>query len=425
VCGRRRILRIAASVAGLLRPRRLAITTFAAGAAMLAWGVGDATAAGVPGPPGLVPASALLVYEPDTGQVVYAVNDDAELAIASTTKLMTAYVTLQLAGTDPYLTEQPYAAGPGESLAGVPPGTRLSVADMLRAMLLPSGNDVAHSLAVDVGGSVPRFVEEMNAWAGVLNLGRTHFTTPIGLDQPPGNHSTALDLARLATALLRDRLVAGIVREQRAVLSDGIVVENRNDLLAGNPWVVGVKTGYTLEAGYCLVGAARLHGVTVISVVLGAPSVAARDADSLALLRYGLSRFRLVRIARAGRVVATLPVKGRRGSVRLIAKRSASVVVGVAARIHAALVVPTRLVGPLAEGAVVGSIQVRENGRVLRSVPLVTARAVAAPPRPAHHRRAGNPLLWGAAGAGVGALLLGCSLPLMRRRSVRGALQVL
>ena len=123
-------------------------------------------------------------------------NANAELPIASTTKLMTAYVTLQREPFDAQLVEQPYPAGFGESLAPVPVGARLGVPDMLRAMLLPSGNNVAYSLAVDVGGSVSHFIALMNAAAARLDLGRTHYSTPIGLDTPGGNYSTAADLAR-------------------------------------------------------------------------------------------------------------------------------------------------------------------------------------------------------------------------------------
>jgi len=421
---RRRAWRSLAALAGrIVAALAGRIVAALAGALVIALAAAPgAAAASPPGPAGLVPAHAMLVFEQDTGQVVYQSNGDAELPIASTTKLMTAYVTVLHVQPGQPLTEQPYVAGPGESLAGVPAGTRLSLADMLRAMLLPSGNDVAHSLALDVGGSVAHFVSMMNAAAAALKLGRTHFTTPIGLDQPPGNYSTALDLARLAQVLMGDPLVAAIVDQPSARLADGLVVVNRNDLLAGHPWVVGVKTGSTNAAGYCMVGAGFEHGVRVISVVLGAPSVAARDSDTLSLLSYGLSLFRRARIARIGQVFATVPVKGRRRTAKLVALQSASVVVADNARVHATLVVPARLVGPLPAGAVVGSIEVQANGRFVESVPLATATAVPGPwPRA---RRRDQPLVWMAAGAGLGALLLGCSLPLMRRRPARATLGV-
>jgi D-alanyl-D-alanine carboxypeptidase (penicillin-binding protein 5/6) len=411
---------------GSPRALRLTVPAALALAAALTFAPGQARAAsptGGRGPADLVRARALLLYERDTGRVVFARNGSEELPIASTTKLMTALVTVELEPPNRVLTEQPYAPGPDESLAGVPAGTRLHIADMLRGMLLPSGNDVANSLAIDVAGSASRFVALMNDWAGRLNLGRTHFTTPIGLDLPPGNYSTALDLALLTAVLLRDPLVATIVREARARLADGVVVSNRNDLLLRYPWVVGVKTGHTVDAGYCMVGAARLNGINVISVVLGARSVAGRDADTLALLRYGLERYRRAPVARGGQTYATVPVKGRTHGVRLVAARSLSLVVGRDATLHAALLVPARIVGPLPAGAVEGSIEVSKNGRPLTSVALVTATGVPAPRPPAATHRQVNALVWVAAGGGFGVLVLGCSLPLVRRRYAPGHLE--
>jgi D-alanyl-D-alanine carboxypeptidase (penicillin-binding protein 5/6) len=269
-----------------------------AGALALA-GFAAAAAGALEGPAQLsqLPAAAMLLMQEGTGAIVYSRNANAELAIASTTKLMTAYVTLQHEPLDARLVEQPYAAGADESLAPVPAGTVLTVPDMLRAMLLPSGNNVAYSLSIDVGGTESNFVAMMNAAAARLSLGRTHYTTPIGLDTPGDNYSTADDLARLARVLMRDPLFREIVDERSATLADGIVVTNRNDLLGEYSWVVGIKTGNTADAGECLVGAARRGGVRLISVVLGTPSEAARDADTLALLRYGLSLYRGAAVA--------------------------------------------------------------------------------------------------------------------------------
>ncbi len=326
-----------------------------------------------------LPARALLLVRQGGGAVVFSEHADAELPIASTTKLMTAYVTLEREPVTAHLVVQPYAAGPDESLAPVPAGTRLSVPDMLRAMLLPSGNNIAYSLAVDVGGSVGRFVEMMNTAAAALHMGRTHYTTPIGLDTPAGNHSTATDLALLARAVMRNPLLREIVGERSATLSDGVVVTNRNDLLGAYPWVVGIKTGNTFDAGECLVGAARVGGVRLISVVLGAPSEAARDDDTLALLRYGLGLYRSAEIAVAGRIYARVPVDGSSRSVGLVAARTVTLVLRRSASLHAALEVPPRLVGPLAAGVAEGAIEVSENGRTVERVPLVTARAVPAP----------------------------------------------
>ncbi len=327
-----------------------------------------------------LPAAALALMVQGSGTIVYARNANAELAIASTTKLMTAYVTLQREPLDAQLVVQPYDAGPGESLAPVPVGTRLSVPDMLRAMLLPSGNNIAYSLAIDVAGSVGGFVAMMNADAAALHMGRTHYSTPVGLDTPGDNYSTATDLSILARTVMRNPVIREIVGERSATLSDGVVLTNRNDLLGSYPWVVGVKTGNTFDAGECLVGAAKLGGVRLISVVLGAPSEAARDADTLALLRYGLSIYRSAAIAIAGRIYASVPVEGRAAPALLIATRTVSVVVARTATLHASLDAPERLVGPIPAGSVEGSIGVTENGHAIESVPLVTAAAVPAPP---------------------------------------------
>jgi len=124
----------------------------------------------------------------------------------------------------------------------VPAGTELSVPDMLRAMLLPSGNNVAYSLAIDVAGSTGAFVAEMNGCRRVTEARPHALHDAIGLDSPPGNYSTATDLARLATVLMRDKVFRQIVDEPSARLADGIVVDNRNDLVGTYPWVVGVKT---------------------------------------------------------------------------------------------------------------------------------------------------------------------------------------
>jgi serine-type D-Ala-D-Ala carboxypeptidase (penicillin-binding protein 5/6) len=226
-------------------------------------------------------------------RVLYSRNSYERRPIASTTKLMTAYVAITHASAGHVLTVQPYAASPGETVAGLVAGQRLTVRDLLKAMLLPSGGDAAHTLAVDLAGSTSRFVGWMNAAAVRLRMRHTHYSTPVGLDTP-GNYSSAGDLARLALVLMRNQTVAGVVGEHSARLTDGQVVINRNDLVGRYPFVLGIKTGHTRDAGYCLVGAARRGDAVVISVVLDDPSEGTRDADTLTLLRYGLEHLRSV-----------------------------------------------------------------------------------------------------------------------------------
>lgn len=359
------------------RHRRLLLAALAALA--LAFAAIPAGAASAPS----LSAQAATLIEADTGTVIYSRNSNERRPMASTTKMMTALVALQHASPGRVLTVQPYAAAPGETVAGLSPGQRLTVYDLLEAMLLPSGGDAAHTLAVDLGGSVDRFVGWMNAEAGRLHLTETHYATPVGLDTP-GHYSSARDLARLAVDLLANSVLARVVTKPSARLSDGQVVVNRNNLVGTYPYAIGVKTGNTAGAGQCLVGAARRAGVTVVSVVMGEPSIPVRDADSLALLRYGLSLYHSAQPVLAGHVYARIPIMGRAPArVQVVAARTVSLILHTGTRLQVYLThVPTGLLGPLRARARAGEVNVRENGRLVARVPLVTARAVPAPLAP-------------------------------------------
>lgn len=358
--------------------------------------------------PELAAKEAILV-EADTGATIFSYHANREVAIASTTKLMTAYVTLE---SDPLardvLEHAYYPETANQSLAGLPPGYRYSVADMLRAMLLPSGNDVAHSLGLDVGGSTPHFVDLMNAAARKLGLDHTHYSTPIGLDTA-GNYSSAADLETLAYALMRDPFFAAVVRERYAYLPHGDEVDNTNDLLA-YPFVSGIKTGHTLDAGYCLVGAASWHGVHLISVVLGDPDEADRDADTLALLRYGLHLYHRVHVAVKGRAYYRASTNGTRKSVALVAAHAAKLVVRRSSGLHVDLDDVSRDIdGPVAAGTQAGRIEASDDGRVVATISLVTKAAVRDPPSSSPLRSIVE----------IAALVVaaGCTLRLMRRRA--------
>ena len=197
----------------------------------------------------------------------------------------------------------PYDPIPGESLLGLEAGERISVRDLLYGLLLPSGNDAAVTLANGAAGSVPAFVGEMNGAAGDLGLRDTSYANPIGLDEA-GNYSTPRDLATLALRLRRQSLFRRIVDTPRKTLHTGAhprTIVNHNDLLLTVPWINGVKTGYTLDAGYVLVGSGTRKGVTLLSVVMGAPSEAARDQDTLSLCATAFRSTCAGRRSRAGK----------------------------------------------------------------------------------------------------------------------------
>ena len=243
--------------------------------------------------------------------------------------MMTALVTLQHADLDDVFRASNYDPAPIESQIGLRPGERMSVRDLMRGLLLPSGNDAAMALAVGVSGSRNAFVRAMNTDAEQLGLRDTHFANPIGLDAAT-NYSTAADLAKLAVVLRRNDFARETMDRRRATLQTGSrerTVVNRNTLVQEYPWVNGVKTGHTNSAGYLLVGSATRNGITVVSVVMGEPSEAARDADSLTLLRYGLSSFSRRTGLRKDAVLARPKLAYRDEHVDLVASSAVQAVV--------------------------------------------------------------------------------------------------
>jgi serine-type D-Ala-D-Ala carboxypeptidase (penicillin-binding protein 5/6) len=325
-------------------------------------------------------ARAVAVVEASTGRVVVQRNAGSQRAIASATKLMTALLALERASLDDVVTAPAYHPLPAESVLGLRAGERMRVRDLLRAVLLASANDAAMALAVHVGRSRTAFVRAMNQRARALNLRHTHYANPIGLDDR-ANYSSASDLIALTRVLLRNRFFAETVARPRATLTSGSrrrTVSNRNRLVGRQPLVVGVKTGHTIDAGYVLVGAGRRAGVTVLSAVLGEPSENQRDADTLALLRYGLGRFRLAHPVRRGQVLARVRLRYRDAKVALVPRRAISHVVQRGDRLTVTVSgVPSEVSGPLDAGARLGTVAVRANGRVVARTTLVTQRAVA------------------------------------------------
>ena len=330
-------------------------------------------------PPAVPAARAAIVVDGRDGTVMFAKHPDAERAIASTTKLMTALLALEQAKPSDVFTAPAYDAMPAESRINLREGERMTVHDLIEALLLESANDAAETLAEGVSGSREAFVEEMNARAAALGLEHTSYANPIGLDEA-GNYSSARDLASLARVLLRRPRFARIVDLPEAELESGArprVVENRNDLISAYPWVSGVKTGYTANAGNVLVGAADGPGGTrVISVVLGEPTETARNSETLALLRWGLTRFHRVRVLDPRKMVAQADIEYRDGSARLVPRRGAVLTIRDGQRIRRHANPPDELKGPLPAGARVGTVTVLLDGRPVRRVALVTAEKV-------------------------------------------------
>jgi serine-type D-Ala-D-Ala carboxypeptidase (penicillin-binding protein 5/6) len=349
-------------------------------AALAALAICLPAAAAAQPPPDVAGASAAIVVDGRNGEVMFAKRPDERHSIASTTKLMTALLALERARPGEVFTAPVYNALPAESRINLRAGERMTVHDLLEALLLESANDAAATIAENLSGSREAFVAEMNVRARELGLDDTNYANPIGLDDP-ANYSSARDLAKLTRLLLQRPRFARVVDMPVAELDSGSmprVIDNRNTLVASTPWVTGVKTGHTTDAGYVLVGSAKGRGgAKVISVVLGEPSEAARDADTLELLAWGLKQFKRVQVLNPRRTLARASIRYYDDEqARLVPRRAAVITVRKGERIRRRVRSREELEGPMPAGERAGAVSVFVDGQRVSRVALVTAAEV-------------------------------------------------
>jgi serine-type D-Ala-D-Ala carboxypeptidase (penicillin-binding protein 5/6) len=362
---------------------------------MIALGVTAAAVAAAVGAPSTVPASPLVgppaiqarswvLVDFASGQPLAEHAADQRVEPASLTKLMTAYAVFsalrdgRLQMSDEVLiSEHAWRAEGSRTFVEV--GTRVPVEVLVKGMIVQSGNDATIALAERVGGSEGAFVQLMNGYADRLGLRGTHFVDASGLPSP-AHYSTARDLATLSRALIRDFPQYYDLYSLREFTWNKIRQENRNGLLERDPSVDGIKTGHTDSAGYCLIGSAQRGGMRLVSVLLGAPSVAARESGSAALLDYGFNFYQSVTVKNAGETVLKARVfKGAEQYVAVVTAGAVQVTVprgqGTPITTHATVHRP--LIAPLAAGSMVGELQVDVAGRRVATVPLYPQTAVA------------------------------------------------
>jgi serine-type D-Ala-D-Ala carboxypeptidase (penicillin-binding protein 5/6) len=336
--------------------------------------------------PKSVAAPSAIVLEVSTGIVVCERNADEERAVGSTMKLMTALLTLERADLDDKYRAPPYHGSPAESLIYLRAGDRLTVRDLLRGLLIRSGNDAAMTLATGVAGSEKAFVRMMNRRASELGLEHTHYANPIGLDAP-GAHSSARDLTKLALFLRTKPFFRRTVKQPSVSLVTGGMSRtfaNKNTLIPSVPWVNGVKTGHTSSAGYNLVGSGRQEGIQVISAVLGETSESTRNEDTVRLLKYGMSKFQRITAAPTGtHVNVFVPIRYRRGAeLELVVGPNGERTVVPRHERERVTIKPTRypseIAGPIAFGQELGEAEVLQDGRKIATVPLVASGEVPA-----------------------------------------------
>ena len=357
-----------------------------------------------------VAAKAYLLMDVTTGQVLAERDADAPVEPASLTKLMSAYVVfdalksgrLQLEQTVP-VSERAWRTGGSRMF--LEPRWQVPVEDLIKGMIVQSGNDATVTLAEAVGGTVEQFVVMMNQQAEALGLKHTHFTNPDGLPEA-GHSTTARDLATLATSLMRDfpqYVGYYAIQHYRYPNTPKANDTNRNTLLFRDPSVDGLKTGHTDAAGYCLVATAQRPSPALapdgkrrlLSVVLGASSSVARANESQKLLNWGYTAYRLTRLSDADKALVRPKIwKGASDQAQLGVAGGLVVAVPAgqskALRTQATHAKP--LMAPLAQGQVVGDVQVRlgDDGPVLLSRPL---QAMAAVPEAGFMKRAWDGLM--------------------------------
>lgn len=331
------------------------------------------------GPP--VHASAALLLETQSGAVLYAKNAEERRAPASTTKMMTAIVALECGDLNKVVEVSPRAARtPGSSIY-LRPKDRLKLKELLKGMMLQSGNDGSMAVAEGVSGSVENFVRLMNRKAKEIGALNTNFRNPHGL-RAPSHYTTVLDLALIARYGLTNPVFADLVQQKQAVLEwmerrRQLEVRNTNRLLWYLEGADGVKTGTTNEAGHCLVASATRDGKQFIAVVLNSRD---RWGDCQRLLEYGFREFVIVKVAAARQPAYRIPVKdGADNFVKVYPRRDLVAVVrkgqadGILRKIT---IFKEPVAAPLRIAQTLGRIGYQFQGRMVEGVDLVNREPV-------------------------------------------------
>lgn len=314
-------------------------------------------AAGAP----LVSATSAILVDAGSGRILYEKDAHTQRRIASTTKLMTALVAVE---STPDLskvvtiTAEHWVEGTSMYLK---PGEEVTLEDLLYGLLLQSGNDAAMAIATGCAGEVETFVEWMNQWAEELGMENTHFANPSGLDQE-GHYSTAYDMSLLAVAVLKNETLREIVAT-KTVIKAGRNLKNHNKLLWQYEGCIGMKTGYTSEAGRTLVSCAQRDGQTLICVTLHDPD---DWADHAMLFNYGFESFPLHVLTYPGKIFRRLPVTGSLLPQVSVATAN-EVVYPLAAneRVRVAVMLPEKVKAPVVRGETAGKLIFSVDGEVV------------------------------------------------------------
>ena len=322
-------------------------------------------------------AHSAVLYLPETHSFLYAKNADTRMAMASTTKIMTALIVLENSNLDDIVTIPQQAVGTEGSSAYLKVGEKLTIEEMLYALLLQSANDVAVSLAYHIGGDIEGFAELMNSRAESLGLVDTHFSNPHGLDDKE-HYTTARELSIIAAEAMKNDIFRQIVSTKKK----SFVTEersrtyiNHNKLLALYDDCIGVKTGFTKKSGRCLVSAAERDGLTFISVTLNAPNDWSDHTD---LLNYGYSRIEKITLCNSEDYKYSLPIINLEGESVLVTNKESRFIISERGdnNVEEHVRIYRYAIAPVEEGDVLGEVIYTKNGEEISRVQLVACQTV-------------------------------------------------
>ncbi|MDR1075236.1 MAG: D-alanyl-D-alanine carboxypeptidase [Xanthomonadaceae bacterium] len=345
-------------------------------------------AVAIPAAPEPSQASAWIVMDYATGQVLAGENIHQPLEPASITKVLTAYVIAAemangkvKADDQVMMSERAWREGGARtdgSFSGFPVNKTASLHDMEVGMAVQSGNDAAIALAEHAAGSQEAFAELMNRYAANIGMKDSHFVNAHGLSSPE-HYSSAYDLALLGRAFIHDYPETYSYNKIKEFTVNGITQSNRNRLLWRDPSVDGIKTGHHSGAGYCLMSSAQRDDQRLIAVVMGAGSERQRADDSMALLNWGFRFYETHRLYESGQTVAQQHIwKGKADRVQLGVAQPLLVTVprGRYPELKPSMEVPKTLVAPISQGQTIGKIKVSLDNQVITEAPLVAVAAV-------------------------------------------------
>ncbi|OOV09144.1 serine-type D-Ala-D-Ala carboxypeptidase [Rhodoferax fermentans] len=330
------------------------------------------------GTPPALPAKAWLLMDFDSGEVLASANADEALPPASLTKMMTSYIVEQALRTGKLkandlvsVSENAWCRGSSaESCMYLPLNSQATVIDLLRGIIIQSGNDASKAIAEHMAGSEEGFAKLMNAEAQRLGMTHTHFMNPTGLPDPD-HKSSARDLAILARAIIRDSVDYYPIYAEREFKYNGIKQGNRNALLYTDPSVDGLKTGHTDAAGYCLVTSAKRNNMRLISVILNTQSAQARADQTRTLLGWGYSTFEKATPIQPNTVVTKAKLSfGKADTVDAGLATPWLLTVPRGQQVQTAVELKSDLEAPLTKGAVVGKVVATANGKPIGEAPL-------------------------------------------------------